>query len=392
MHPSHRRNAPRTTHSRSAPIGRRLRRRSLVGVALTGAIVLAGGGVVAARGPEPSGSTGGSGLRSTGTTVRPVAGRPGLPDVPWLAERGDGRWVYGRGNRPPIHLLPAGELGLAVDRERVATMLPTSDGHSIVRFRDTASGRELGDVPAPIWVSAGAFTPHGLVLTGYGDATMATDGGMLALRPGDAAPTTLVPGAAFAAAIGAPVARGDVLVSPSGRTVASNACGPERCALQVVDLETGLVSRPVDGDVGFLRSVNDSSIVTTDDAGRWIRGRAIADGRELWRHEDLALIEPATLEDGSVVGLIGSAKVGWAISGIDVAGHLTELVPRGRSTAGPPHLWRAVMTPGTVVYGPTAFEEALGTHRETTVSFLAARDGRTSTAPVQLPVDIETVP
>jgi hypothetical protein len=50
------------------------------------------------------------------------------------------------------------------------------------------------------------------------------------------------------------------------------------------------------------------------------------------------------------------------------------------------------MTPGTVAYGPMAFEEALGTHRETTVSFFAARDGRTSTAPIQLPVDIETVP
>jgi hypothetical protein len=389
MQPSRRRISSRTARSSPPPGGRRIRRRSLLALAATGAVALASGGVVAARGGGDAATAPRAEAPVTG--ARTVAARTSLPDVPWLAWRGDGPWIFGRGDRSPIRALPEGELGLAIDAMFVATMVPTPAGASLVRFRDTATGRRMRDVASPIWVSAGAFTSRGLVVTGYGDATMTADGGLLAIDPDDGTVTTLVSGAPFGTALGSPVARGDVLVSPSGRTVASNACGPERCLLHVVDLASGLVTQPVDGDVGFLRAVSDESVVTTDDAGRWIRGRAIADGRETWRRDAVALIEPAALDDGSVVAVVGSAKAGWAISTIDAAGHLTDLTRRDRRTATPPRLWRSVMTPGLVVFGTMGFEEALGTGRSATVTVLAPRTGHASTTSVQLPADAEAV-
>jgi hypothetical protein len=329
-----------------------------------------------------------------GTTPRttPATTRARLPDAPWLAQAGDGRWIFGRGDRPPIRRLPAGEVGLAIDRSSLATVIPTRDGRSLLRIRDAASGRQLRDVAAPIWIATGAFTPAGLVVAGYRDVTMAADGGLLLVAPDTGAISTLVEGGPYPPALGALVARGDVLVSPSGRSVASNACGPERCLTQVVDLETREVSRPVDGDLGFLRAVTDEAVVTTDDAGRWIRARAIADGRETWRRDGASLIEPAAMADGSVVGLVGSARDGWAIGTIDARGRLRDLTPRGRAENRPPALWRPVMTPSTVVFGATSFGEALGSRRTADVTVVDAATGRWSSASVRLPAATETLP
>ena len=66
--------------------------------------------------------------RSCAATCRsPERGRrrhapagPAIPDVPWLTERGDGAWIYGRGAGAPAEL-PAGETGLAIDDALVAS-------------------------------------------------------------------------------------------------------------------------------------------------------------------------------------------------------------------------------------------------------------------------------
>ena len=350
-------------------------------------VTLGGAGAVApAIGPAHLATSGSAGVAAGSA----VAARTRLPDAPWLAEGGDGRWLFGRGDRPPIRRLPAGEVGLAIDPTTVATVIPAADGHSLVRFRETATGRTLADVAMPMWVSAGAFAQGGLVVTGYADAAMTSDGGLLLVAPASGAVTTLVERGAFPAALGSPVARGDVLVSPSGRTVGSNACGPERCALQVVDLTTGRVSRPVDGGVGFLRAITDDAIVTTDDAGRWIRGLSIAGGRLRWQRDDAALIDPATLDDGSVVGLVGSTTTGWAIAAIDGRGALHDLTPR-RTGSTPPRLWRAVTSPSVVVVGQVSFEEALASRAATSVRLITHPDGRSRSVGVQLPAGAEPI-
>jgi hypothetical protein len=367
--------------------GRRAGRRSLAILAVAAAIGLGTGGVVAARGPAGSPSTDHrSGRPSTAATSAVP------PDVPWLAQRGDGTWVFGRGEHGVVRRLPPDETGLAIDDRLVATVLPGADGRSVVRFRDRASGRATRDVAAPIWVSAGAWTAAGLAVTGYGDASMATDGGLVLIAPDAGRASVLVDAAPFSAALGRPVARGDVLVSPSGATVASNACGIRLCDLQVVEVATGRVSRPISAAEGFLRAVTDDAVVTTDDGFRWISARRITDAVELWRRRDTVLIDPVALGDGSIVGLVGSSRVGWAIAAIDRTGAIRELTVRRHGDQAPPRIWRAVSDRGALVVGQTAFEEALESGRPSAVILLTPGRGPAAKATFDLPAETEAVP
>lgn len=389
MHPSPRRTRPRNPTSCSARRG--APSRSLAILAVVAAIGLGTGGVTAARGAAAVPSTG-AGRPSTTAPIVPGAAAAALPDVPWLAQRGDGTWVFGRGDHGVVRRLPADETGLAIDDRFVATVLPAADGRSIVRLRDRDSGRAMRDVAAPIWVSTGAWTAAGLVVTGYGDATMATDGGLVLIAPDTGDATVLVDAAPFSASLGRPVARGDVLVSPNGVNVASNACGVRLCDLQVVELATGVVSRPISGAEGFLRAVTDEAVVTTDDGYRWIRARRIADGVELWRQRDTALIDPVALDDGSIAGLVGSNRAGWAIAAIDRAGTMRDLTARRHGDQASARIWRVISDRGALVVGHTAFEEALDSGRSSVVTLLAPGRGPAAKATFHAPAETEAVP
>ena len=388
MHPSPRRTRPRNPRWGSARIG--APSRSLAILAVVAAIGLGTGGA-AARGPAAVPSTGG-GRPSTAASIVPGATVAALPDVPWLAQRGDGTWVFGRGDHGVVRRLPAGETGLAVDDRFVATVVPAADGRSVLRFRDRDSGRPLRDVAAPIRVSAGAWTAAGLVVTGYRDATMATDGGLVLIAPDTGDATVLVDAAPFSESLGRPVARGDVLVSPNGATVASNACGVRLCDLQVVELATGRVSRPIGGAEGFLRAITDEAVVTTDDGYRWISARRIADGVELWRQRDTALIDPVALDDGSIAGLVGSSRTGWAIAAVDRAGGMRDLTARRHEDQAPARIWRVISDRGVLVVGHSAFEEALDSGRPFAVTLLMPGRGASAKATFQLPAATEAVP
>jgi hypothetical protein len=393
MHPSQRRTRPRTPRPGSEPNSRRTGRRSLAILAVAGAIGLGTGGVVAARDPAGSPSTiHGSGRPSTSATVAAGTASATVPETSWLAQRGDGTWVLGRGERGVVRRLPAGEAGLAIDDRFVASVLAGTDGRSVVRFRDVDSGRATRDVVAPIWVSAGSWTPAGLVVTGYGDASMATDGGLVLIAPDDGTVTPLVEASPFSPALGRAVARGEVLVSPSGATVASNVCGVELCDLQVVELTTGRVSRPIRAAEGFLRAVTDDAVVTTDDGFRWISARRIADGVELWRERDTALVDPVALADGSIAGLVGSSRAGWAIAAIDRTGGVRDLTARRHGDQPPPRIWRAMSTGEALVVGLVPFEEALESGAPSSVTVLTPGGGPGVSATIHLPTETEAVP
>ena len=153
----------------------------------------------------------------------------------------------------------------------------------MVRLREVPTGTVVAEVDLPIWVSAGAWTSAGLVVTGYRDASASADGGLMVVDPDQRSARSLVDPAAFPKALGVPVARGEVVVSPSGRWAASNACGVRLCETQVVDVTTGQVFRPLQSAEGFLRVITDDAIVTTDDDATWISARRIRDGAEAWR-------------------------------------------------------------------------------------------------------------
>jgi hypothetical protein len=280
-----------------------------------------------------------------------------VPDVPWLAERGDGAWLYGHGTNARI--LPVGEFGLAIDDHALATSTPASNGRSTIHIRSAATGARVRDIAAPIWVSAAAWTSRGLVATGYRDASMREDGGLVLISPTGAI-DVLVAAGPFSSALGRPVARGDVVVSPSRHVVGSNACGLKLCDRQVVDLSTGTIFRPSRSAEGFLRAVTDDLVVTTDDDARWISARRFGDGGEAWRLTDTVLLDPMAAAGDSIVGVVGSRATGWGVDRIDATGSARRVTARVVGDAPWPHLWPKVSTPSVVVIGRAGFDEAIG--------------------------------
>ena len=216
---------------------------------------------------SPRRGAGPSHASRSATATHAAAAR--VPDVAWLAERGDGR-VAPRTRRDDRARMccrparPASPIGRAVPRLDPARA-PAAARRSGSATSGSAASR--GDVDVPIWVSAGAWTSAGLVVTGYGDAV---DDDRTAGCSSSASRTSRSGRSwrrdAFPAALGTPVARGEVVVEPVGRVVASNACGVRLCDTQVVDLATADVFRPIQSAEGFLR-------VVTDDADRDDRRR-----------------------------------------------------------------------------------------------------------------------
>ena len=367
---------------------------SVIAIVAALGFVLAGGragqvkSATPRSGPVVTGDTAPAGARAAGPATDAA-----IPDRPWLVQSGDGRWAFGHGTRRAPHWLPDGETGLAIGGRWVASVIPGADGHSTVRVRERGNDRVVADVAAPIWVSAGAFAQAGLVVTGYGDGSMTTDGGLLLISPIDGSTSVVVPSGPFSPELGSPAARGGVLVSPSGTRVASNACGLKRCDTQVADLATGAVSRPIEGGLGFLRALTDETIVTTDDDFQWISARRIGDGSEVWRQRDSVLLDPVAGLDGSVVGVVGSARTGWGVASIDAAGHVRDLTARSRGRQPWPRIWTELSTGSLVVVGRDGFAETVGTDRSVAVSIVAVRDGTATTTPsnVRLPAAAEPV-
>ena len=343
---------------------------ALLGLAMAG-VILSG---------APAG--GGPGLAAGARAVPPPASPDaGIPDVPWLVDRGDGRWVYGRGTSAAPRALPADESGIAIDPRYVASTVPNAAGRSTLRVRDRVSGRRIADVDAPIWIAAGAWTSRGLVVTGYPDSSMQADGGLVLFAMPDLAARVLVPSRPFPAQLGTPVARGDVVVSPSGRFAGSNLCGVHLCDTQVVDLTTEEVFRPIQGAEGFLRVLTDDVVVTTDGDFAWISARRIRDGREAWRATDSILLDPVAAADGSVVAVVGSRTAGWGVASFDAGGRGRDLTKRTGTGEPWPRIWREVSTPTAAVVGREGFREALGSSGIRSVTVLGLTGSQPSTRP-----------
>ncbi len=319
-----------------------------------------------------------------GVGTRAATSPARLPNVPWLAERGDGVWLFGRGRK--ARPLPSGEFGLAIDDRFLATSTPGRNGRSTIHLRATATGDPVRDVEAPIWVSAGAWTSRGLVVTGYADAAMSGDGGLVLVTPAGAT-EVLVPAGPFSAALGRPVARGEVFVSPSRTVVASNACGVKLCDSQFVDLSRGATLRPSRAAEGFLRAVTDDAAITTDDDARWISARRLGDGHEVWRLHDSVLLDPTPGRAGSVVAVVGSSATGWGVDRIDATGTARPLTPRVRGDAAWPRVWAQLSTPDVVVVGREAFGEAIASGRGLEVDVIGTSP--TTTVPFELSIGSE---
>ena len=367
----------------------------VLGVGLVGAgigiagVSLAGSSARIGLSAVPAAPGGGAGAAAAPA----MAGAAAVPDVPWLAERGDGRWVYGRGSGATPRVLPARESGLAINESYVATTVPNASGQSTLRLRDRETGHKVADVDAPIWISAGAWTDRGLVVTGYPDSSMGADGGLVLLTLPDFAAQVLVEPRPFPAKLGTPVARGDVIVSPSGAFVGSNVCGVHLCDTQVVEVASGRVFRPLQSEEGLLRALTDDTVVTTGDDSAWIAARRFRDGGEAWRVKDSALLDPIAAADGSVAAVVGSRATGWGVASFDARGRQRDLTPRNNGAESLPRLWRDLSTSTTAVVGQESFAEAVGNPgiRPVVVLGLTGSDPDRQASTFGLPVEAEWI-
>jgi hypothetical protein len=303
------------------------------------------------------------GTRSHSALVREVSSRdelrrvaPDIADRAWLAERGNGRWVFGQAGTAIVRALPATEDGIAIGDRYVASVTARDGGMSHVVLREWRTGSVAAEIDAPLWVSAGAFRGNSLVVTGYGDAAATTDGGLGLIDPSTGFRLLMAAGSFPADLAGRPV-HGDVLVSPNGVFAATNACGTTGCITQVIDVDRGAIVRTLRGE-SFLRALTDEAIVLTDDDYRRISAVGIRTGQEIWRETDSILMTPLAGADGAVTALVGSEVKGWAAARIDRTGRIRDLT--ARTHGGTWRLvWTQLSTPRTVVVGAGDFGAAL---------------------------------
>jgi hypothetical protein len=311
-------------------------------------------GFVAAR---PSGVPAAPGRAADSAVIELSAAAPDVAGRPWLARRSDDRWEWGEAGRAGRHLVRLGEAGLAVGGPWLVST--TSSGETsrlIVRERATATVKV--DAELPLWVSSAAIAGDAVVVTGYGDRSMATDAGLSLVDIPTGERRVVIAGGSFDARLGDRPMRGEVHVSPSGRLVAVNACGDASCVTQVVALDgaDGSLLASIRG--GYLRSLTDDRVVLTDGDGAWVKGVDARSGRERYRLAGVSLMRPVALADGRVVASLGLGDRGWHLGSIDAGGTRRELTAPDRERWPKP--WAQVSSPTTVVHGDVSFEEALG--------------------------------
>jgi hypothetical protein len=324
-------------------------------------------GFVAAR---PSGVPAAASREAGSTMVELSATAPDVAGRPWLAHRSDGRWEWGEAGRGGRHLVRLGEAGLAVGGTWLVSA--TSNGTtSRLVVRDRASATVATDLALPFWVSSAAVAGDAVLLTGYGDSSMATDAGLSLVDIATGERRVVIAGGAFDARLGDQPMRGELHVSPTGRLAAVNACGSASCVTQVVALDGGRASPVASVRGGFLRTLTDDRVVLTDGDGAWIQGVDARSGKERYRVADVSLMRPVALADGTVVGSLGLGERGWQLGSIDANGLRRDLTKPDRERW--PKVWPQVSSPTTVVHGDVSFEEALGRDGDVAAHLLRGR-------------------
>jgi hypothetical protein len=319
----------------------------------------------------PPGAAGARSQAAPGAMVELSAVAPDVAGRPWLARRSDDRWEWGEAGRAGRHVLPRGEMGLAVGGRWLAST--TVDGRaSRLVVRDRTDDTVAVDARLPFWVSSAAIAGDTVLLTGYGDSSMATDAGLAIVDIATGERGVVIAAGPFDGRLGDGAMRGEVHVSPGGALAAVNACGTASCVTQVVALDGGRGSLVASIRGGFLRTLTDDRVVLTDGDGAWIKGVDARSGRERYRIPGVSLMRAVATADGGVVASLGLGERGWHLGSIDAGGARRALTEPDRDRWPKP--WPQVSSPSTVVHGDVSFEEALGTTGDVAARLLRARD------------------
>ena len=315
-------------------------------VALVAGLALLGV-VVGARGAP----TGGSAASVVRATEVPGAALSALaPDVvgrPWMAQVGDGPWIWGEAGTAGRHVLDK-ENGLAIGRDWLAVSSADPSGSHVLILDHAGaviSEHEFAFDPA---IAAAAGTT--LLFTGYGSS--GERGDLVAIDTATGAVRTLVRATAFAASLGPDAMLGSIRVSASGQTAAIYVCHARLCETLAVDVASGKVTTVTSGTEGFLRAVTDELAIFTDADGAWIRAIEIATGAGRWTVKGYSLDgTPVATADGSIVATIGNGD-DWAVRSVSPKGQITDLTLPGSALWD---VWDQVSTPTTIVLAETYF-------------------------------------
>jgi hypothetical protein len=278
-------------------------------------------------------------LRPSASTL--VGGRalpPGLVDRGWVAEVAVQRWIAGTLSGR-ILVLPADEVGLWANATSVVSVRYGSKGAtSTVRVRDFGALRTHLSVDRPGTVTSAVIVGNMLYVAGD-DGSGSSDAGVQAISLDDGSVTDLISPGAAPADMTAPVTRGQLRLSPSGRTLGSPFCGGDRCSIDLVSLAGGQRRTVAGGPTGFLLGLTDDALFVADEPATGIRAIDVVTGLVRWTLPDAQIGGVLASADGSrvVIGYMPDQGTGgpptFTLASADTAtGSLRVLLQRAADT------------------------------------------------------------
>ncbi len=223
----------------------------------------------------------------------PLAGRT------WVVRNANGRAIAGSLGSGRRLRLPVDERPLTASNGLVASVVASGSGSSVV-VRAIDDGRQLVRVERQEEVLAATFAGDALLLGGHMPGLSGRDPGVVAVSLSDGSASALIAAADVPATVGTDLVR-TVAVSPSGRTLVSGLCGPEDCAIDVVDLSSRAVRRLVSSGDGFPGVVTDEVVVIGSADSDWIAGLDLATGERRWTRDGAEFQHAYATLDGRVV-------------------------------------------------------------------------------------------
>ena len=262
--------------------------------------------VGATEADAPGAGPSGAGPSSAAGTASGAAGAirqlpQGLEDRGWIAEVASQRWIAGSLSGR-ILVLPNDEIGLTATATSVVSVRYSGSGAtSTVRVRDFAGRRLRVSVDRPGTISSAVIAGSTLFVAGDTGTGGGADAGVQAISLADGSVRDLIPAGPAPADAPGPVTRGQLRLSPSGRTLGAPLCAGDQCSVDLVDLPTGARSTPVRNANAFLLALTDQVIFLTDGFSTSIRAVDAATGQERWSLVNAQIGGVAPSSDGARV-------------------------------------------------------------------------------------------
>lgn len=255
----------------------------------------------------------------------------------FATEVGYGEFAVGRIGGPSLRL-PPGEQVLAVSQEYEAARVLTGAAGSLLVVRDIATGRQVVRLERPEMVGTAVFAGGSLYFTGSRVDSYA-DPGVSAVDLVDLNVREVIPPTTWPVEWNGTGSRNQLRVSPTGATVGAPACGPagpggpKRCFIDIIDVTSGTVTRPVTDIPLYLWDVNDTTLFAVPDERTLVAAFDRQTGGQRWQADAAEFVDHYPTSDGRtyvvtfvVPGDGAGTPSSWVLAAIDTAdGNVREV-------------------------------------------------------------------